>query len=96
VNAAVLADATFGNIQSSHDLDARRDGRVHLSPKMPFGWVDFPPSVNRIPGLMWLGKLLYPTQFPEDLATVARDFYARFYHRAPTDAQIAFVLEGRG
>ena len=26
----------------------------------------------------------------------ARDFYTRFYHRTPTDAQIAFVLEGRG
>ena len=77
-------------------VKAVRDGRVHLSPKMPFGWVDFPPSVNRIPGLWWLGKLLYPTLFPEDLTAVTREFYTRFYHRAPTDPQIAFVLEGRG
>src|SRR5262249_51206327 len=26
-------------------VKAVRDGRIHLSPKMPFGWVDFPPSV---------------------------------------------------
>jgi iron complex transport system substrate-binding protein len=77
-------------------VKAVRDGRVHLSPKMPFGWVDFPPSVNRMPGLIWLGKLLYPTLFPEDLTAFTRDFYARFYHRTPTDPQIAFVLEGRG
>lgn len=77
-------------------VKAVRDGRVHLSPKMPFGWVDFPPAVNRIPGLWWLGKLLYPTLFPEDLTAVTREFYTRFYHRTPTDPQIAFVLEGRG
>jgi iron complex transport system substrate-binding protein len=48
-------------------LNAVRDGRVHLSPKMPFGWVDFPPSVNRLIGLWWLGKILYPDKFPEDI-----------------------------
>ena len=47
---------------------AVRAGRVHLSPKMPFGWVDFPPSVNRLIGLWWLAKILYPEQFPEDIA----------------------------
>jgi iron complex transport system substrate-binding protein len=77
-------------------LSAVRDGRIHLSPKMPFGWVDFPPSVNRMPGLIWLGKLLYPSLFPEDLTGLTREFYTKFYHRTPTDAQIASVLEGRG
>jgi iron complex transport system substrate-binding protein len=69
---------------------------VHLSPKMPFGWVDFPPSVNRLIGLMWLGAILYPTLFPEDLTGLTRAFYTRFYHVTPTDAQIAHVLAGRG
>jgi iron complex transport system substrate-binding protein len=74
---------------------AVRNGRVHLSPKMPFGWVDFPPSVNRLIGLWWLAKILYPQQFPEDLTALTRDFYSRFYHVTPTDAQIAHVLAGR-
>ncbi|MGZ3290948.1 MAG: iron ABC transporter substrate-binding protein, partial [Xanthobacteraceae bacterium] len=39
---------------------AVRTRRVHLSPKLPFGWVDFPPSVNRLIGLWWLAKILYP------------------------------------
>lgn len=74
---------------------AVRDGRVHLSPKMPFGWVDFPPSVNRLIGLRWLAKILYPDKFPEDMRALTREFYAMFYHRTPDDVQIDHVLAGR-
>jgi iron complex transport system substrate-binding protein len=76
-------------------VKAVRDGRVHLSPKMPFGWVDFPPCVNRLIGLRWLAKILYPDRFPEDIRAQTRDFYTRFYHVTPTDAQIDRVLAGR-
>jgi len=74
---------------------AVRAHRVHLSPKLPFGWVDFPPSVNRLIGLWWLAKILYPDLFPEDLRGLTREFYARFYHVTPSDAQIDRVLAGR-
>ena len=74
---------------------AVRLGRVHLSPKLPFGWVDFPPAANRLIGLRWLGKVLYPDLFPEDLEPIAREFYARFYHVTVTDEQLAHVLAGR-
>ena len=77
-------------------LAAVRAGRVHLSPKLPFGWVDFPPSVNRLIGLWWLGKILYPELFPEDIRALTADFYQRFYHVTPTPAQLDKVLEGRG
>jgi iron complex transport system substrate-binding protein len=77
-------------------VDAVKNGRVHLSPKMPFGWVDFPPAVNRLIGLWWLAKILYPERFPEDLTKLTREFYTTFYHRMPTTEQIAHVLEGRG
>ncbi len=74
---------------------AVKTGRVHLSPKMPFGWVDFPPSVNRLIGLWWLGKIFYPELFKEDLKELTRDFYTKFYHVTPTDEQIEHVLAGR-
>jgi iron complex transport system substrate-binding protein len=74
---------------------AVRARRVHLSPKLPFGWVDFPPSVNRLIGLWWLAKILYPDLFPEDLRALTRDFYRRLYHVTPNDAQIERVLAGR-
>jgi iron complex transport system substrate-binding protein len=78
------------------EVAAVRAGRVHLSPKLPFGWVDFPPSVNRLIGLWWLGKILYPDHFPEDMRELTRDFYTRFYHVTPSDADIDRVLDGRG
>ena len=76
-------------------ISAVKNKRMHLSPKMPFGWVDFPPSSNRLIGLWWLGKVLYPDLFKEDMHELTRDFYAKFYHVKPTDAQIDHVLAGR-
>jgi iron complex transport system substrate-binding protein len=87
--------ATVRNDPSWASVKAVRDNRVHLSPKMPFGWVDFPPSVNRLIGLWWLGKILYPDRFPEDLRALTQDFYTRFYHVTPSSAQIDHVLAGR-
>ena len=69
--------------------------RVHLSPMLPFGWVDFPPSVNRLIGLWWLAKILYPDLFPEILSLLTREFYETFYHVRVTDQQIERVLAGR-
>ena len=86
--ASVRSDPSWASVK------AVRDNRVHLSPKMPFGWVDFPPSVNRLIGLWWLGKIFYPERFPEDIKTLARDFYTLFYHVTPTAAQIERVLAG--
>jgi iron complex transport system substrate-binding protein len=86
---AVRSDPSWASV------NAVRDDRVHLSPKMPFGWVDFPPGPNRLIGLWWLAKILYPERFPEDLRVLTRDFYTRFYHQNPTDAQIDEVLAGR-
>ena len=87
--AAVRNDPAWASVA------AVKTGRVHLSPKMPFGWVDFPPAVNRLIGLRWLAKILYPERFPENLRPLTRDFYTMFYHRTPTDTQIDHVLAGR-
>jgi iron complex transport system substrate-binding protein len=87
--------ASVRNDPAWASVAAVKAGRVHLSPKMPFGWVDFPPSVNRLIGLWWLGKIFYPELFKEDLRELTRDFYTKFYHVTPTDAQIEHVLAGR-
>ena len=87
--ASVKTDPVWASV------NAVKAGRVHLSPKLPFGWVDFPPSVNRLAGLWWLAKILYPEQFPEDIRALTKDFYTRFYHVTPNDAQIERVLAGR-
>ncbi len=61
-------------------VSAIRSGRVHLAPALPFGWIDFPPSVNRLIGLHWLGRVLYPDHFRDDLRSIATSFYREFYH----------------
>lgn len=95
----ITIDQSFANTVRSDPLwqgvRAVREGRVYLSPKLPFGWVDFPPGVNRLPGLWWLGKVVFPALFPEDLRQITRDFYRRFYGVSPSDAQVDLVLAGR-
>jgi iron complex transport system substrate-binding protein len=88
--ASVGQDPTWASVA------AVRSGRVHLSPSLPFGWVDLPPSVNRLIGLWWLGKILYPDLFPEDMRALTRDFYRDFYHVQVSEAQIDRLLAARG
>ena len=66
-------------------VTAVREHRVYAAPAMPFGFVEEPPSVNRLIGLPWLGSLLYP----DDLRSPIRArrigaFYTLFYRRAPS------------
>lgn len=73
-------------------VKAVREKRVYLAPLDPFGWVDEPPGPNRIIGLRWLAKLLYPRLFPEDLRAETRRFYELFYHQTPSDAELDALL----
>src|SRR5262245_52476423 len=86
---SVLGDRAWAPIKA---VQARR---VHLAPRLSFGWVDFTPSVNRLMRLWWLAKMFYPERFPEDLGALTREFYQRFYHVAVNDAQLERLLTGR-
>lgn len=94
----IASDADFAaDVRKDPDwaaIAAVKAGRIHLAPKLPFGWVDFPPAVNRLIGLWWLAKIFYPEKFPEDIKALARDFYAMFYHVTPSAAQIERALAG--
>lgn len=66
--------------------------RVFLSPHLPFGWFDFPPGANRLLGIWWAGRLLYPDTFDIDLRAKVSEFHRLFYHREPTQAQLDALL----
>lgn len=67
--------------------------RVYLSPHLPFGWFDFPPGANRLLGIWWAGKLLYPQAFADvDLRAKVTEFHRRFYHQEPGAAQLEALL----
>jgi len=75
-------------------LAAVQAKRVYHAPSLPFGWIDEPPAANRLIGLRWLGQILYPSLFPEDIRAEARRFYALFYQQEPSDAQLDALLAG--
>ncbi|MBX9925178.1 MAG: iron ABC transporter substrate-binding protein [Hyphomicrobiaceae bacterium] len=74
-------------------VKAVREGRLYLSPTAPFGWIDRPPSVNRIMGLTWAAQLFYPDRFTKDLRDSVREFYGLFYQVTPTDAELDGLIE---
>ena len=75
-------------------VPAVKDRRVYLAPRLPFGWIDAPPSINRTIGLSWIAALLYPDRFPEDFRGVTRDFYQLFYQVDLTEPQLDQLLDG--
>ena len=95
-DVVVTIDPNFYALATKHPLwrevTAIKAGRLHLAPNVPFGWIDFPPSINRLVGLRWLARILYPQAFPEDLRPIVRDFYTRCYHQAPSEAQLDQLL----
>ena len=74
-------------------IDAVRAGRVYLSPTAPFGWIDRPPSLNRMMGLIWMAGLLHPDRWQGDLREDTRAFYKLYYHVDLSDEETERLLE---
>ncbi|WP_413220000.1 iron ABC transporter substrate-binding protein [Tritonibacter mobilis] len=74
-------------------IDAVQKGRVYLSPTAPFGWIDRPPSLNRMMGLHWMAGLMYPDRWQGDLREDTRAFYKLYYHVDLSDDDLERLLE---
>jgi iron complex transport system substrate-binding protein len=74
------------------DVPAVTDGRVLLAPGGPFGFIDSPPSINRLIGLRWLMHALYPEAARGDLHAEVRDFYRLFYGIELDDSTLGRLL----
>lgn len=61
-------------------------------PNLPYDWMSTPPSVNRVLGLWWLGRLLYPQYYDYDVKEVAKRFYKLFWNYELKDAQLNAML----
>lgn len=90
LDEAFYTHATGSGLWSG--IDAVRNGRVYVAPRLPFGWFDRPPSVNRLIGVLWLLAVLYPQHAQVDLAAETREFYRLFYHLELSDAQLERLL----
>lgn len=78
--------ATLAQSGAWRSLRAVRDGHAVVAPDMPFGWLDEPPSINRLLGVAWLGGA--------DPRTLAAMFNAVIYGRALTAPQLDSLLAG--
>lgn len=64
---------------------------VYEMPRYPFAW-DRPFSAARILEIKWLATLFYPDLFHYDMRRETRDFYAKFYHRQPSETELNDLL----
>jgi iron complex transport system substrate-binding protein len=94
----ITVDANFyASVHSTpawSDIAAVKNNRVFLSPDLPYGWIDEPPSLNRLLGLQWLVRLFYPQQSNREIRTMTRDFYKQFYQVDLSEAQLDRLLAG--
>lgn len=75
-------------------IKAVKDGKIFVPPSLPFGWFDSPPGVNRLLGVRWMEKLLYPKLFRSDFSDDVKEFYKLFYQVDLSDDQLAALLKG--
>ena len=72
-------------------LKAVQDNKLYVAPSHPFGWLDGPPSINRLLGLLWLEALFKP-EMRHKLGKKITDFYALFYGKHLDELQLNELL----
>ena len=60
-------------------VSAVKNKRVYEVPIGPYNWLDRPPSVQRVLGILWLGNLVYPEYYDFDIVEKAQEFYRLFF-----------------
>jgi len=68
-------------------IDAIQNGNYFEVPYGPHNWLGSPPSVQRLLGMLWLGKQLYPEQATYNLQDRVTEYYDLFYHCTLTTEQ---------
>ena len=73
-------------------VDAVAAGRVYGWPGLPYSWGPRPPSVNRLPGVMWLSYVARGRAFDAALDADVRSVYRTFFHIELSDTQMRTLL----
>lgn len=88
--AAFVADVVRHPVWSR--LEAVRAGRVLLVPRLPFGWFDAPPALNRFVGIVWLSAVFHPGRVRYRLDERIAEVFEWLYHRRPSLEQVRDLL----
>lgn len=57
-----------------------------VPPRLPFGWIDFPPGINRLAGLLWIEHAVLGAVDAAQFRRETRELFAALYH-VELDAQ---------
>ncbi|WP_303922295.1 ABC transporter substrate-binding protein [Draconibacterium sediminis] len=81
----IVSDSKWSTIK------AVQEKNIYKVPSQPMGWLDHPPSINRLPGMIWSSGIFY--QYPEE--KVKNDilkFYKLFYKYSLTDSEYKLLF----
>lgn len=81
--------STVADNENWQTIPAIRDGRYYEVPMGPYNWMGFPPSVQRILGMQWMAKVLYPDVADYDMYETTQTYFQLFYHCDLTAEQYA-------
>ena len=73
-------------------ISAIRNGSYYEAPQGPYNWMGFPPSAQRLLGMLWMAELLYPEQSDFDLQAEVTEYYRLFYHCELSNAQYRALM----
>lgn len=86
--------ASVGSNENWQTVTAIKNGAYYEVPMGPYNWMGFPPSVQRLLGMTWMAKILYPDAADYDLYTEVSTYFQLFYHCELTQTQYDALVGG--
>lgn len=74
-------------------LDAVKNNKYFETPGEPFSWMSAPPCVNQVLGVRWLGPLVYPKLYKNDIYKDAKKYYKLFWHYDLSNEELKRMLK---
>ena len=85
---------SVGSNENWQTVTAIKNGTYYEVPMGPYNWMGFPPSVQRLLGMTWMDKILYPDAADYDLYTEVSTYFQLFYHCELTQTQYDALVGG--
>lgn len=73
-------------------IKAVDEGKVYTAPSMPYSWITKPPSANRIIGIYWMAKTVYPEIYDVDLKEKTKEWYKLAFYHDLTDEEYEQIV----
>ncbi|MBQ3552960.1 MAG: ABC transporter substrate-binding protein [Clostridia bacterium] len=83
-------DSIYDNVASDDlwaNISAIKAGNYYEVPLGPYNWMGFPPSSQRLLGMLWLTSVLYPEAANYDMYEKTAEYFELFYHSELTKEQ---------